>query len=391
MAKDDEQTVYFDNAASARPDPRVVELAGKIALSYYANPASIHDFGSECDEYLTQARKQIVSLLAPDDDKANPFECIFTSGATEGNNIAILGAALAQESYSKTIITTTAEHSSVSKVFDRLAKEGFRVIRIPVHLDGDIDWDMFLKALKEPFSLISAMEVSNQNGAILPIAKMAKMAKEANPRALFHTDATQSICKLATDFSNVDMVTFSGHKIGGLRGTGALLKRSKSRLVPPEVGGGQEAGLRSGTANTPGDVSLALALRLGLESLPNRAFRAKEINDRIREGLVGMEDLVEVISPLGNAIPFVLTLGLKKQRASVMDQYLSGKGIFVSTTSACDDKHDGPNAILRAMGLASHIADNPIRLSFTGNEDLKEADMFLKAFIQGLKSLKFDI
>lgn len=383
--------VYFDNAASLRPYKECLELFSKISDELYGNPSSIHDFGNRADDYLKKARKQILSILIPgnEEDKRNPFECFFTSGATEGNNIAILGSAHEKASYAKRLVTTTAEHDSVAKVFDKLEKEGFEVVRLQVSKEGDIDWDQFFSVLKKGVGLISAIYCSNQTGVLLPIKKMAGMAKEICPRAYFHTDATQAVNKIELELNNVDLVTFSGHKIGAVRGSGVLLKRRNVLLVPPEVGGGQEDGLRSGTSNTPGDATIALALRLGKESLQRRIEKACELNRFIRNGLKE-EKGIEVFSPFERCIPFVLTFGLVHQKASVMDEFLSSHNIYVSTTSACDDKDNKPNAILRTMGFPSHQADNPIRLSFSGEEDEEDAKAFLYWFKEGLRTLRND-
>lgn len=381
--------VYFDNAASLRPYKEAVDLFGKVSYELYGNPASIHDFGNKASDLLEKARKQVLSILVPNDDKKNPFECIFTSGATEGNNIAILGSAYEKSSFCKRIVTTTAEHDSVGKVFDKLEKDGFEVIRLIVKEDGEIDWDEYASILKSGVGLVSALYCSNQTGVLLPIKRMAKMAKELCPRCYFHSDATQAVNKIKLELDNVDLVSFSGHKIGAVRGSGALLKRKNVILEAPEVGGGQEEGLRSGTSNTPGDATLALALRLGKESLERRTENAIKINDFIKEELKDKKG-IELLSPKEKCIPFVLAYGLKHQRASVMDEFLSSHNIYVSTTSACDDRQRKPNEILRNMGFSNHVADNPIRLSFSGEETLEDAKAFVYWFKEGLKTLRND-
>lgn len=382
--------LYLDAAASARPYPECAELAREVSLEDFANPGSIHGLGSAAARSLDQARKSIISRIVPG-RAGNDFECVFTSGATEGNNIAIMGAARANRGYSKRIVTTTAEHDSVLKVFERLSEEGFEVLYIPVHLDGDIDWDRYREILSKPVGLISAIAVSNQNGAILPIARMAKLAKELSPRVIFHTDATQAICKVASDYCGVDLLTFSGHKIGGMRGSGALLKRKRIRLIPPEVGGGQEQGIRSGTVNTPGALSLELALRMGTESLGERKKRALSFRQALVEGLSSLSEYVSVLSP-DSCSPFVTALGLKRHKASTVVQYLSSQGIYVSTTSACDSTEDGPNRILRGMGVPPHEADNPIRVSILGIEETPEdAGRLCEALSDAFGSLRPEI
>lgn len=384
-----DRPVYLDNAASMRPYPEVVALASQIALECYANPSSLHAMGCQAELLLEKARKQVLSILAPEDSKENPLEVIFTSGATEGNNIAILGAARGKASYSKRLITTTAEHDSAKRPFDLLEKEGYEVHRLRVASDGEIRWEEYRSLLSRGVGLISAIACSNQTGVLLPVERMAALAKKICPRGLFHTDATQAVGKVRVDLSDVDLMTFSGHKIGGVRGSGVLLKRKNASLLPPEVGGGQENGLRSGTPNTPGAVALALALRLSYESLPRRRERAAELNAFIRRSLSGVEG-IELLSPEEKCIPFVLSYGLARWKASVMDEFLSERGIYASTTSACDDRQERPNEILRSMGFSPHVADNPIRLSFCGEEGIEQGKRFVEAFREGLLSLKPD-
>lgn len=378
--------IYFDNAASTRPLREAVELFSKISYELYGNPNSLHSMGTKADEMLEKSRKQILSILCHNPEK---WDCVFTSGATEGNNIAILGGALAKESYTKRILMTTAEHQSVSKVYEKLEEMGFEVVRIKVSKNGDIDFQAYEDALKKGVGLISAIYCCNQTGALLPIKEMSEMAKRLCPRAYFHTDATQAVNKINLHLDNVDIVTFSGHKIGALRGSGALLKKKSVNLIPPEVGGGQEQGLRSGTQNTPGCASIAVALRIGKETLAKRTEDAYKLNEYIKSNLKSF-DGIELLSPNDGGLPFVLAYGLKNIRASVMDEFLSMHGIYVSTTSACDDRMKEPNDILRSMGFETHVADNPIRLSFTGEESLEDAEEFIKWFKEGLRTLRPD-
>ena len=379
--------LYLDAAASTRPFKAVIDLASQVSLVDFANPGAIHGFGDSCNRIVEEARRQILTTLMG--DRAKDFACIFTSGATESNNLAILGAARAKAKFSKTVITTTAEHDSVSRVCDLLANEGFQIVRLRVGPDGQIDWNEFASLLKSPVALVTALAVSNQNGAILPVEKMVDMVRELSPRTVFHTDATQAIGKVRLDWSRFDLVSFSGHKVGGLRGSGALLKRKKIQLVPPEVGGGQEFGLRSGTLNTPGDAALGLAVEQCLSTLDARVARAEKFKETLLAGLQGVAG-VAVLSP-ASASPFVIALGLERWKASTVVQYLSTQGIYISTTSACDAKSDAPNAILRSMGFAPHLADNPLRISISGeSETPADATRFVEALKVALKTIRPD-
>ena len=371
--------LYLDAAASARPLDEVVAQAGQISLKDFANPASIHGFGEACNRLVEDARHTILETLVG--DAARDFECIFTSGATEGNNLAILGAAHANANYARRVVTSTAEHNAVSKVCDLLESEGYEIVRVPIGLDGQPDPVAFEAALAKPACLFTFIAVSNQNGAVLPIERMVQRVRQAQPRAVFHTDAAQALGKVRLDWSACDLVTFSGHKIGGLKGSGALIKRKKCRLLPPEVGGGQENGLRSGTLNTPGDVTLATAVAHAYRTLDERTARANLFKKTLLEDLEGLDEVVN-LSPKG-CTPFVIALGLKTRRASTVVQYLSSKGIYISTTSACDVKKNEPNHILRSMGVPAHEADNPLRLSLMGE---REGEAEAHAFASALKA-----
>lgn len=386
--EDEDLVVYFDNAASTRPLKEALDLAYKISSENYANPNSIHSLGTDAEAYLTKSRRQILKYVVGEDNKSNPFECLFTSGATESNNIAIIGGAYAKGDFSKRIVTTTIEHDSVGKVFDKLEKDGFEVIRITPSKDGKIDLNEYSNILRGGVGFVSFIYCCNQNGMMLPIRELARLTKAVSPRTTFHTDMTQAIGKVEVELNDVDLASFSGHKIGAMRGCGVLLKRRNTMLVPPEVGGGQENGFRPGTSNTPGAVSLAVALKLDYQTMKQRHDNTTMLCKRLLEGL-SKNDKIELMSPIGH-LPHVLTFGLKYHKASVMAEYLSSHKIYVSTTSACDDRLDQPNLALRSLGYDTHCADNPIRLSFTGNETKKQVDKFINLFTKGLEELNED-
>lgn len=385
----DNQILYLDSAASAKPYKEAMDLAYKVSLETYANPNSIHSLGTKAEEYLNKSRKQILKFVVGNEDSKNPFECIFTSGATESNNLAIIGASYAKKGFSKRIITTSIEHDSVSKVFAKLENEGFQVEKISIDKDGTIDFDKYIEMLKAGVGFVSFIYCCNQNGMLLPIDELAKITKKYSPRTIFHTDATQAIGKIDLNLDNVDLVSFSGHKIGAMRGSGALLKRKNTSLIPPEVGGGQEQNLRPGTSNTPGAVSMAIAIKLDYQTMNQQYENTLMINQYIREKMKGVDGII-VMSPKTNYLPYVLTFGLKYHKASVMAEYLSKNHIYVSTTSACDDRLTEPNMILRSLGYERHCADNPIRLSFCGIETKKQMDEFIHWFKEGLKTLSKD-
>ncbi len=371
--------IYFDCASTVKPYPEAIKVFSDISMNDFANASSNHALGFQCSSILLRARTQIAKYL-----HVNADEIIFTSGASEGNNLAIKGICYHNKGWAKRIITTKAEHPSVLNVFRKLEEEGFDVVYLDYDEEGKLNLNELTSALKVPTSLVSIMAVNNEVGYIFPIDEIYPIVKK-NSRALLHVDATQAISKESLPL-NYDLLTFSGHKIGGLKGSGVLVKKKNVILDGQIIGGEQENGLRAGTTPLGLDCSLATALRLSLSTQDTRRKRAMEINSYLREELSKIDE-IEITSK-GNCTPFILSFALKKHKGSIIAESLSNMGVYVSTKSACSSREEGYSYVLKNAGYDETIAYNGIRLSFSGTEDIQDAKDFMIALKQVLSEVK---
>ena len=374
------QNIYFDCASTIRPFDDVLKTFTEISVKDFANASSNHALGFQCTTILEKARAQIAKYL-----KVLPEEVVFTSGATEGNNLAIKGVSYHNRSWAKRIITTKAEHPSVMEVFRQLEKEGFDVVYLDYDKEGVLNLEQLKEALKIPTSLVSVMSVNNEVGYIFDIHKVYQIVKE-NSRALVHVDATQALGKETISSADYDLMTFSGHKIGGIKGSGALIKKKKVELSPLILGGEQEHGLRAGTTPLGLDCSLATALRISLNSQEERKRNARLLNDYLRNELMKIDE-VEITSK-NNTTPFILSFTLKKHKGSIVAEALSNEGIYVSTKSACSSREAGYSYVLKNAGYDEALSSNGIRLSFSGKETLEEGKIFIETLHSILDSVK---
>lgn len=363
--------IYFDNAATTKPNKKMLDIYLSALEKVYNNPSSTHRFGTEGEKILKKARKQCAAYLPFVSVKED--EIIFTSGATESNNLAIKGVARRYKNKGRHLVTTKAEHPSVLNSFKDLEDEGFEVTYLNVSNAG-IDLDELERALRKDTILVSIMAVNNEIGAIYDIASIASITKKRG--ILFHVDATQALYKVDIDYSLVDLLSFSAHKLGGLKGTGLLIKRQKVDLVPLFSGGEQEWGYRSGTSNIPGAIALAATLRLAANNYHERVVRATALKNYLAEELKKIPSIIITSPPLSS--PFILSFILKEHKASVVVEALSLKDIMVSTKSACSSKKIGGSTVLRAYGYSEEEILNGIRLSFSGYEEMSEAKIFIQ-------------
>ena len=372
--------IYFDCASTVKPYPEVLKVFSDISMNDFANASSNHALGFQCSSILLRARTQVAKYL-----HVLPEEVIFTSGASEGNNLAIKGAAYHNKGWAKRIITTKAEHPSVLNVFKKLEEEGFDVVYLDYDEEGKLDLEQLKEALKVPTSLVSVMSVNNEVGFIFPVDEIYSIVKK-NSRAVVHVDATQSVTKENLNPSSYDLMTFSGHKIGGLKGSGVLVKKKNVVLDEQIIGGEQENGMRAGTTPLGLDCSIATALRLSMSTQNQRREQAKKINTYLREELSKIDE-IEITSK-GNCSPFMLSFALKLHKGSIIAESLSNMGVYVSTKSACSSREEGYSYVLRNAGYDEVIASNGIRLSFSGTEDMKDAVDFISALKEVLSSVK---
>ncbi|MFS0727582.1 cysteine desulfurase family protein [Paenibacillus sp. 1P07SE] len=358
--------LYFDHSASAPPREDVVRTMMEVMTRHFANPASLHRAGVEADRLLTRSREVLGAVFG-----VSPSEWIFTSGGTESNNLAIFGAARAKQRQGKHLITNTTEHASVYETFRQLEREGFEVTWLSVDRQGRIDPQQLARAIREDTTLVSMMHVNNETGAIQPIPESAAVLA-AHPRILFHVDAVQSVGKLPVMLRpwRIDLLSISAHKLGGPKGTGMLYVRGGVQLQPLLYGGGQEGGSRAGTSNVPGIVASTKAVRLAVESQPQRFERMKALGERLRMRLAGTAGvfLTEV-----EAAPHIIHLCCPGLKPEVLVHMLEEEGIFISTQSACSSKSGQPSRVLQAMGMERSAAESGLRISL--GDEHKETDI----------------
>ena len=358
--------IYLDNSATTKPYPQVVRLVSQTMEDCYGNPSSLHSLGLAAERVVRDASRQVRrSLGGPD------TQLVFTSGGTESDNLAILGAALALGRRGRRVVTSQIEHPAVSEAMDKLQALGYEVVRVPVDKTGLVDMDRLRSAVNGETVLISIMHVNNETGAIQPIDEINRL----KGTALFHTDAVQSFGKLPLSGHQADLISLSAHKIHGPKGVGALAFRKGIRLLPQLVGGGQEQGLRSGTENVPGIAGFGLAAEMAAASLEERARTAAALRARLLSGIRGSISDIRVNSP-DDGSPFILNVSFLGTRGEVLLHRLEQDGVCVSTGAACSSRKRGKSPVLVAMGLSEREIEGAIRFSlgaFNTTEDIDAA------------------
>lgn len=358
---------YFDNAATTAAYPAVRELMVRLLEEDYGNPSSLHMKGVEAERYIKEAAANIAAEL-----KCAEKELVFTSGGTESNNMAVIGAALAHRRAGKHIITTNIEHASVSAAMDFLAKEGFEITRIGVDAGGKILPDDLKAALREDTILVSCMYVNNEIGTIEPVEELCKIVKTYNPKILFHVDAIQAFGKLRFSVKKLsaDLVSISGHKFHGPKGVGVLYIKDKTLLRPIIYGGGQQRELRSGTENVPAIAGMGLAAKLIYEKHEEKTKHLLGLKKRFLEGVTAFPD---VYDNSGEA-PHIASVSFVGVRSEVMLHALEDKGIYVSAGSACSSNKPHVSSVLQAIGLGKDRLESTLRFSFCGTNTAEQVD-----------------
>ncbi len=370
--------VYLDNQATTRCDPRVVATMLPWFTEHYGNPHSVeHVMGTEAEAAVEDARTQVAALVG-----ADPKELVFTSGATESNNIAIKGAARFAGNERRRIVTVATEHKCVLESVADLAAEGFEPVFLPVRPDGLLDPDVLRAALDVPTLLVTVMTVNNEIGVVQDIAALAAISKQAG--ALFHTDIAQAVGKVPIDLSawKVDLASVSGHKFYGPKGVGALYvrRRPRVRLTPLFSGGGQERGLRSGTLPSPLIIGLGEACRLAQAEMAEEAQRLASLRDRLLDHLRAAIPDIVVNGSTEARIPGNLNLTFPV--ATAADLMARVPDLCVSTGSACSSATIEPSYVLRALGLSDDAASRTLRIGigrFTSPADIDYAAAALTA------------
>ncbi|MBC1483428.1 cysteine desulfurase [Listeria sp. FSL L7-1558] len=373
--------IYFDNSATTKPNSAVLETYTKVASTYFANPSSLHRFGAKSKELLDTSRKQIATML-----EVLPEELIFTSGGTEGNNLAIKGLAYSYQNRGKHIITSSIEHPSVRLVMEELEQEGFKVTYLKVDKNGVINLTELKQALSEDTILVSIMGVNNEVGSIQPLREIGQLTAE-RPDTFFHVDFVQGIGKIPVKIKehHIDLLTISGHKFHALRGSGVLFKRKNVHLHPEIIGGGQEMGYRSGTENLAGTVALAKALRLALEQ-QQKQTDIVTIRDFLLTEIAKMPDMTVHTKKVVVA-PHIVCFSAKGHRGEILVHALEKEDIYISTTSACSSKQKLASSTLKAMGVTDEEATGAVRVSLSYENRLSEAKIFIQKLQEIIENL----
>lgn len=375
--------IYLDNSATTKPYNEVIQSFTKVATTYYGNPSSLHQFGVQAENLLSRSREQVAELL-----HVSSNEIIFTSGGTEGNNLAIKGVAMQYKSRGQHIITTNIEHDSVHEPFKQLEALGFNVTYVPVDSSGFVSPAAIESAITDETILVSVMHVNNEIGTIQPIEEIGQMLTNYS-KVLFHVDHVQGVGKVPLSLANhkIDLCTLSGHKIHGLKGTGILYKRNGVQLHPLLSGGSQEMQHRSGTENVPGIVAFAKALRLTFEHAAQNQQKMQKIKAELMDKLSAHERIT-INTPNEHSAPHIINFTAQGIKGEVFVHALEEKGVFVSTTSACSSKRKKPSKTLLAIGKNYEEADQSIRLSLSGLNDYNEVTPIINAIFTVIEDLK---
>lgn len=378
--------IYFDNSATTKISKTAL-CAVMEGYEQFGNPSSLHQRGAAAQKRLTEASRSLLSHIT---SKRGAGDIVFTSGGTEANNLAILGAFYSKKRRpDSAIMITDSEHASVEMPARELEKAGYRVLRVPTK-GGTLDMDFISEHADEKTVLASFMLVNNETGAIYDVKRAFEILKEKNPDVITHTDAVQAFGKIPFDALSLgaDLVSVSSHKIHGPMGVGALFVRSEvqkaKQLIPTLYGGGQQKGYRSGTENLPAILGFSAAADEVFAKLSERADSMRSVREYLIEKLSGME--VSLNLPPVSA-PHVLSVTLPSVKSEVMLHFLSSKGVLVSSGSACSSNHPGTSTPLLSFGLAPNQADCTVRLSFSAENTKEEADVFIDALAEGLKTL----
>ena len=362
---------YFDNAATTAVFPEVKDLMIKLMEEDYGNPSSLHMKGVEAEKYIKQAASQIAKEL-----KCQEKEIVFTSGGTESNNLAIIGSAMAHRRAGKHIITSVVEHASVSATMDFLAKEGYEISVVGVNEDGTLNLEELKSTLRPDTILVSVMYVNNEIGTIQPIEEISKIVKEYNNSILVHVDAVQAFGKLR--FSpkklGVDLLSISGHKIHGPKGSGALYIKDKTLIRPIIYGGGQQKAMRSGTENVPAIAGIGLAAELMYKDNESKMEHVRNLKNTFIEKVTRLEN---VFDNSGEA-PHIASISFVGISSEVMLHVLEDKGIYVSSVSACSSNKPHVSNVLKSINLDKDRLESTLRFSFCEMNTMEQVDYAVK-------------
>lgn len=371
--------VYLDNAATTKPCDEAILALNRCLTTIYGNPSSLHAMGLESEREISAARRHIANAIG-----ADYSNIVFTSGATESNNLAIFGAVNANKRRGNKIITTDIEHPSVHSPINYLEECGYNVVRIRT-VDGRIDEEELIDAVDEKTILVSAMLINNENGSIQPIDKIFRLLKRRYPRLITHCDAVQAFCKIPIKASALcaDLISMSAHKIHGVKGIGALYIKKGVRILPMFHGGGQEGDLRPGTESVPLIAAFGEAARIGSAKIHENYAYVSELSSYAKSQLQKLDDVS--LNMFEEHSPYIMNFSVKGIRSEIMLHFLEEKGIFVSSGSAC--AKGKKSRVLEAFGIEDRAIDSAIRISFSKYNTMQDIDELISGIKDGQNRL----
>lgn len=366
---------YLDNSATTVCSERAAEKMTEALRINFGNPSSLHMKGVLAERYLRESRAAVAKTLRCRED-----EIIFTSGGTESNNLAIFGTARKRKRMGKHVITTPIEHASVANPISFLESQGYEVTYLPVDKDGIIDLDALSEAVRDDTVLVSIMHVNNEIGAVEPVVEAARIIHSKNPDTYFHVDAIQSYGKfrIYPDETGIDLMSVSGHKIHGPKGSGFLFRRKGILIDPVILGGGQEGGMRSGTENVPAIAGLGAAaedMYKDIDGVRKKLFSLKErfVNEILETRGCHINGKYDETSA-----PQIISVSFDDVRAEVMLHALEDRGVFVSSGSACSSNRPSVSRTLKAIGVDKKYMDSTVRFSLSPYNTDEEIDYAVK-------------
>ncbi len=378
--------IYLDNSATTMVRPEVAKLMYEIMTKDYGNPSSMHIKGVQAERYLREAKEIFAGIL-----KVSEKEIFFTSGGTEGDNMAIIGAALAGRRRGKHIITTVIEHPAVLESCAFLEKNGFEVTYLPVNAAGQVEPDTLKAALRDDTVLVSVMYVNNEIGAIEPVSELGRIIKEYNKDILFHVDAVQAFGKFRIHpyKENIDMLTMSSHKIHGPKGVGAIFIKDKTKIQPIALGGGQQKGMRSGTENVPGIAGMAMAAKELYDKFDEDVNRLYELKEYFVREITGIEGATVNGLTGRDSAPHVVSVSFDGiTKSEVLLHALEDKGIYISSGSACSSNKPSLSSTLKAIGVKNDLLYATLRFSFSVFTTKEEIEYTINAVKELLPVLR---
>ncbi len=382
--------IYLDNSATTKICDEALEVYIRVSKNEFGNPSSLHDLGLRAEKEIDKARSEILKSLS-----MRSGCVVFTASGTEANNLAIIGRALSKERYRRgsKIIISKGEHASVSEPVKMLRTLGFEVVEISTR-GGIFDLEELESVLDEKCILVSVMLANNETGAVYDIPSIARLIKLKTRDCLLHLDATQGYLKIpfTKAGTGADLITVSSHKIEGPKGVGALIfdesvikAKALSAII---LGGGQEGGLRSGTENVPGIAAFGEAVRIGFSEMSTRVEYISALRDYLIEKISGSETLASVSLTLPKMhVPHILNITVAGIKSETLLHYLSARGIYVSSGSACSSNSHSKSAALLAYGKSESEADSSVRISLSHRNTKDELDEFLTALGDAITNL----